>query len=78
MRAIRRTRNAALAASTFFSGGTGIAAPVPEKRTTGRMVAFKRYSGEGFTCHEVQSPSIDSFRVFYWPISIVKNRHKLS
>ena len=51
-----------MAPEYLFLWWQGIAAPVPEKRTTGRMVACKRYSGEVFTCHEVQSPSIDCFR----------------
>ena len=35
--------------TALFVGGCGIAAPVPEKRTTGRLMACKRYSDRGLT-----------------------------
>ena len=43
----------------------GIAAPVPEKRTTGRLMACKRYSGEVFTAHGPLMASIQNFRTCY-------------
>ena len=50
--------------TALFVGGNGNAAPVPEKRTTGRMVACKRYSGEVFTCHAPLMAMIDRFPIF--------------
>ena len=35
--------------TALFVGGCGIAAPVPEKRTKGRLMACKRYSDRGLT-----------------------------
>ncbi len=47
------------------SSGWTFTCPTAEKRTTGRMVACKRYSGEGFTCHAYMDVSVGSFQPPY-------------
>ena len=38
---------------------------MPEKRTTGRLMACKRYSGGLFTCHAYMDVSVGSFQPPY-------------
>jgi hypothetical protein len=47
------------------SSGWTFTCPTAEKRTTGRMVAFKRYSGGLFTAHGPLMASIQTFRTCY-------------
>lgn len=76
MRAIRRTRNGALAASTFFSGGTGIAAPVPEKAHHGPPDGLQKVLPRGFTCYAAWIVRVLSFSVFNGSFPLSKKEQR--